>query len=301
MKNIEIPAGVAKEAEKTYIENYEQITKKTDRLFLLAGDQKTEHLNKDFYGPDIPEEVNDPEHLFQIASKGQSGAFVTQLGLIERYGKKYPDINYIVKLNVRTNIVPVDEKDPDTRILWGVKDILDFKKVSGLNICGVARTIYPGSETEQEMLRGFEQTVYPAHKNGLVAILFIYPRGKHIEYETDPDIIAGATGIGACLGADFVKIKSTKKVKDLKQAVGASGNTKVICAGGPKKDDKKFLQTLYEQIHIAGTSGVAVGRNVYQRTLPDAIAFTQAISEIIYKDKTTEEAIKIYEKNRETK
>ena len=238
MKKIEIPAGVPKEQEEEYIKNYEQITHKTNKLFLFAGDQKFEHLNKDFYGPNIPEEVNDPEHLFKIASKGHAGAFVTQLGLIERYGKKYPDINYIVKLNVKTNIVPIEEKDPDTRILWSIKNIVDFKKTSGLNICGFARTIYPGSQSEHESIRTFEQSVYPAHKHGLVAILFIYPRGQNVEYETAPDMVAGAAGIGACLGADFIKIKPPKKIKDFKQAIGAAGNTKIICAGGSKQEDQ---------------------------------------------------------------
>jgi len=298
MKSIEIPAGVPKETEKIYVKNYEQITKKTNRLFLFAGDQKFEHLNKDFYGPNIPEEVNDPEHLFKIASEGQIGAFVTQLGLIERYGKKYPNINYIVKLNAKTNIISQDLKDPDSRIMWNVEDVVDFKKISGLNICGIARTIYPGSEAEHEAIRYYEQSVYPAHKHGLIAILFLYPRGKNIEYETDPDLIAGIAGVGACLGADFVKIKTTKRIEDLKQAIGAAGNTGVICAGGSKKDEKKFLQTIYEQMHIAETSGVAVGRNVYQRTLQDAIAFTQAIAAVVYDDKSVEEALKIYDKNK---
>ena len=296
--NIEIPASVPQQMEKTYIHNYKHITHNTNRIFLFTGDQKFEHFNKDFYGPNIPKEVNDPEHLFKVASVGHVGGFVTQLGLIERYGKKYPNINYIVKLNTKTNLLSTDVKDPSSNIMWSVQDVLDFKKISGLNICGIARTIYPGSTYEHETIKSIEQAIYPAHKNGLVGILFVYPKGQYIEYETEPDMIAGAAAVGVSLGADIVKVKPTKKVEDLKQAVGAAGNTKVICAGGSKKDDQEFLQTIYEQIHHAGTSGVAVGRNIYQRTLTAAIAFTQAIAAIVYKDKTTDQAMKIYEKNK---
>ncbi len=55
-----------------------------DRLMLMAGDQKVEHLNNDFYGPEIAEDDGDPEHLFRIASRARIWVFATQMGLIAR-------------------------------------------------------------------------------------------------------------------------------------------------------------------------------------------------------------------------
>ena len=73
------------------------------RLFLFAGDQKIEHLNEDFLGKDIPEECALPDNLFNIASQSRVGVFATQFGLISRYGAAYKNINYVVKLNSKTN------------------------------------------------------------------------------------------------------------------------------------------------------------------------------------------------------
>ena len=57
MKNIVVPADVPINYEQIFIENYKTITKDTGRLMLFAADQKIEHLNKDFYGKNIPKEI----------------------------------------------------------------------------------------------------------------------------------------------------------------------------------------------------------------------------------------------------
>ena len=41
-------------------------------------------------------------------------------------------------------------------------------------------------------------------------MLWIYPRGKAVTAEKDPDLIAGAAGVALCLGADFVKVNPPK-------------------------------------------------------------------------------------------
>ncbi len=285
MENLVIPTDVPINYETVFIENYQTITKETGRLLLFSADQKIEHLNKDFYGKNIPKEVNDPEHLFKIAAEGEIGAFATQLGLISRYGKKYPNINYVAKLNSKTNIISKDKKDPISEQLWHVYDVIELKEISGLNICGVGYTVYLGSEHEGQMLEQAAQLVYEAHKYGLVTILWMYPRGKYVKNEKYENLIAGAAGVANCLGTDFAKInppEGKNSAELLQQATAAAGNTKLICAGGQKKDDKEFLKELYDQIHIGGTYGNAIGRNIFQRPLKEAIEFTKAISEIVY-------------------
>jgi fructose-bisphosphate aldolase/6-deoxy-5-ketofructose 1-phosphate synthase len=170
--------------------------------------------------------------------------------------------------------------DPISLAINSVEDVVKFKKQTKLKIVGVGYTVYIGSEYESEMLTQASKIVYEAHQNGLVVILWMYPRGKAVKNELDANIIAGAAGIGACLGADFVKINSPKG--DLKQAVCAAGRTKVICSGGKKVDDDKFLKNLKDQIKLAGISGCAVGRNIYQRTEKEAIKFCKKIDKIVF-------------------
>jgi len=53
---ISVPLDVPQDVKGTYIFNYQEITHKSGRLMLFAGDQKIEHLNDDFYGEGKPQE-----------------------------------------------------------------------------------------------------------------------------------------------------------------------------------------------------------------------------------------------------
>jgi len=294
-----VPADVPECQQNSYKEHYKKITRASGKLMLFACDQKIEHLNRDFFGQGIDLEDNDPEHLFKIASQGDIGAFATHLGLIARYGNCYKNINYIVKLNGKTDLVKTKQYDPLSRQLWTIEQVVAFKKNSGLSICGVGYTLYPGSEFESTMLQEVAQIVYDAHQHGLVTIIWVYPRGKAVEDETSPEIIAGAAGLAASLGADFVKLnmphetQSLSTIHALKIAVQAAGRTKVIMAGGSAQDPQQFLQELYEQINSAGTAGNATGRNIHQRSLKNAIAMTKAISALVFSNCSVDEAINL--------
>jgi fructose-bisphosphate aldolase/6-deoxy-5-ketofructose 1-phosphate synthase len=299
-EDVLVPLDVPPGKRNEYIDNYLKITKESGRLMLFAGDQKVEHLNKDFYGEGINPEDNDPEHLFRIAKKGRIGVFATQLGLIARYGMDYQDLPYLAKLNSKTHLVKTDQMDPVSRQLIEVDQVADFADDSGLDVLGVGYTIYLGSEHEAEMLREAASIVYRAHGQGLVTVLWIYPRGKAVKDEKDPHLIAGATGVAAALGSDFVKVNYPKKEgakseEIFKEAVAAAGRTKVVCAGGASRDPKSFLQQLHDQIHISGAAGNATGRNIHQKSLDEAARMCDAISAITLEDASVEEALRIYE------
>jgi len=301
---ITVPLGVPLEVEDIYVRNYQMITRETGRLMLFAGDQKVEHLNNDFYGENIHIDDANPEHLFKIATKAKIGVFATQLGLVSLYGRDYPDIPYLVKLNSKTNLIKTNQVDPISRQWIDIEQIIQFKKQSGLRIVGVGYTIYLGSEYESQMLREAAQVVYEAHQNGLITVLWIYPRGKAVKDEKDPHLIAGATGVGACLGSDFVKVnypkQQEKESKEIfKEAIMAAGRTKVLCAGGPSVDVKAFLQRLHDQIFISGAAGNATGRNIHQKSLKEAIRMCNAISAVTYKGMEAEEAMLIYKGKKE--
>lgn len=292
-----VPLDVPKNMRGEYIRNYIGITKGSGRLMLFAGDQKVEHLNDDFFGKGISEDDAEPEHLFRIAGKAKIGAFAAQLGLIARYGMDYPRVQYIVKLNSKTGLVQTKQMDPISSGCIDVEQVVEFKKNSGLGIAGVGYTIYLGSEYETDMLREAAQIVYEAHKHGLVAVLWIYPRGKAVKDEKDPHLIAGAAGVGACLGSDFVKVNYPGDAKMLKEAVLAAGRTKVICAGGPSADVRSFLQRLHEQIHIGGAAGNATGRNIHQKSLREAVRMCNAIYAITVEGRSVNDALRIYAKD----
>ena len=297
--DVHVPLDVGKSVRESYVNNYLSITAQSGRLMLFAGDQKVEHLNDDFHGKGIHPDDSDPEHLFRIASQGRIGVFATQLGLIARYGMDYPDIPYLVKLNSRTNLVKTAQAEPFSQQWVEVEQVVDLRDYSGLNIAAVGYTIYLGSEYEGEMLRQAAHIVYDAHTLGLVTVLWIYPRGKAVTDERNPHLIAGATGVAACLGSDFVKVNYPEKEgcepKELfKEAVRAAGRTKVVCAGGSSDDVESFLKRLYDQIYVSGAAGNATGRNIHQKSLGDAVGMCNAIYAITVEGKGVEEATRIY-------
>jgi fructose-bisphosphate aldolase/6-deoxy-5-ketofructose 1-phosphate synthase len=299
-----IPADVPKDKQALYCANMEKVTKGKDRLMLFAGDQKVEHLNDDFFGKadigNIPSDDNSPEHLFKIAREATIGCFAAQFGLISQYGRDYISVPYLVKLNSKSHLVKSQQRDPESTAWFSVQDALSLKRISGLDIVGIGFTVYVGSEFENGMLVDAARAVHDAHKEGQIAVLWMYPRGKAISDEKDPHIIAGAAGIGAALGADFCKVnypkpKEGSAAESFKEAVAAAGRTRVITAGGSSTDARKFLQTLHDQIFISGAKGSATGRNIHQKTLQEGIAMANAISSITYGEFSVDDAMKVYE------
>ncbi len=300
---LHIPLDVARDKEKQYHHNFDIATRGSGRLMLFAGDQKVEHLNKDFFGENISPEDANPEHLFQIASKAKIGVFASQLGLIARYGSDYAHVPYLVKINSKTNLLPKDKFDPYSPAWYSVQDVVDFQKQSKLNILGVGYTVYLGGEYETYHLREAAQVVKQAHEQGMLAIIWMYVRGKELKKsdEQDAAAIAGAAGVGACLGADFVKVypptatKTQTSAQLVQQAVKAAGRTRVVCIGGEQTIPLVFLQNLAEQLAVGGTGGSATGRNIHEKSLQDGIMLCDAISALVCEGKPIEEVVKIYQ------
>jgi len=296
---VRVPLDVPASARDTFIGNYRVLTSNIGRVMLMAGDQKVEHLNDDFFGPGISPDDANPEHLFQIASKARIGAFATHLGLIARYGADYPDIPYLVKLNGKTNLVKTGQRDPVSRQWHTMEQLARFREQSGLKIVGVGYTIYPGSEFEREMLTEASRIIFEAHQMGLVTVLWAYPRGQAVSDEHDPHLIAGAAGVAASLGTDVVKVNypATKEgdvAECFRETILAAGHTKVICAGGKGVKAEEFLTRLHDQIHISGAAGNATGRNIHQLPLEEAVRFCNAIYAVSVENKSVKQALAVY-------
>jgi class I fructose-bisphosphate aldolase len=296
---VRVPADVMPEARETYIDNYLAATRGTGRLMLFACDQKIEHLNADFVGEGIDPSDGDPEHLFQIGSQGVCGVLAGQRGLIAQYAADYPEINYLVKMNSKTNLVKTAQDDPYSPQLCDLDHVLNMRD-AGTNIVGIGYTIYLGSQYESTMLAEAGELIAQAHAEGLIVVLWIYPRGTAVADEKAPTLIAGAAGVALCLGADFVKVNPPHAEGEQTSAEGlavasrAAGRCGLVCAGGSKADPVAFLSQLHDQIHIGGACGNATGRNIHMRSLDEAVRLTKAISAITLADYSVEEAVKVF-------
>ncbi len=297
--DVRVPMDVPAAARDMYVDNYLKATRGTGRLMLFACDQKVEHMNKDFYGEGIDPADGKPEHLFQIGKDGVIGVLAGQRGLVAQYAADYPDINYLVKMNSKTNLVGTKQEDPYSPQLTDIEAVLQMRE-NGVNVVGLGYTIYLGSEYESTMMAEAGQLIAQAHENGLIVVLWIYPRGKAVTAEKDPDLIAGAAGVALCLGADFVKVNPPKPedgrtpAEALRVAADAAGRTGLVCAGGSTVDAETFLTQLHDQIHVGGACGNATGRNIHQRSLDEAVRLTKAISAITLADYSVVDALAVF-------
>jgi fructose-bisphosphate aldolase, class I len=227
------------------------------KSMLLAYDQGLEHgPSKDFDDRNV-----DPAFVMELASKGGFCGVIFQKGVAERYydGK----VPLIVKLNGKSSL-PGGEPIS--------KQVCSVEQAVSLGAKGVGYTIYLGSEHEPEMFAEFGKIQEEAHKRGVPAITWIYPRGKAVLSDTSKEMVAYAARTGLELGADAVKIKYTGDSASFHWAVRAAAGVKVFMSGGPKAPtDDDFLDQVKGVIQAGGT-GVAVGRNVWQNQDPLAMA-----------------------------
>ena len=305
MAKYHVPADVPDELIETFIDNMDAATCGTGKMNLFACDQKIEHLNDDFYdgGNTIPLTSNDPEHLFAIGQKcheqGTIGVLAGQLGLISHYARDYPEIPYLVKLNSKSHLVKTKQRDPISQALWDMDDVMSLVH-NGINVVGIGYTIYIGSEYEHEMLSEAAQFIRQAHELGMISVVWMYPRGNAVGDEKDTQLISGAAGVAACIGADFAKVnypaefEGMTRPESLAIASQAAGRTGIICSGGGSLPPEEFLQRLWDQMNTGNCRGAATGRNIHQKGTQDAVKMTAACHAIICESASVDEALKIY-------
>lgn len=305
MAKYNVPADVPDELIDTFIDNMDAATAGTGRMNLFACDQKIEHLNDDFYdgGKKIPLSSNDPRHLFEIGNQchqqGTIGVLAGQLGLIAQYAREYPEIPYLVKLNSKSHLVKTKQRDPVSQALWDMDDVMSLVH-NGINVVGIGYTIYIGSEYEHEMMSEAAQLIRQAHELGMISVVWMYPRGAAVTDEKDPQLISGAAGVAACIGADFAKVnypsefEGMSRSESLAIAVEAAGRTGIICSGGGTLPADEFLERLWQQMNIGNCRGAATGRNIHQKNTEDAVKMAAASHAIICQGASVEDAMAIY-------
>jgi len=144
-----------------------------------------------------------------------------------------------------------------------------------------------------------------AKANGLVAVVWSYPRGSDIskEGETAVDVVAYAAQIAAQLGAHVIKVKpptqhieqpEAKKAYEkagvaistlserVRHVVQSSfdGHRIVIFSGGATRENDEAIYEECRGIRDGGGFGSIIGRNSFQRPKPRALEFLSTVMKI---------------------
>jgi len=246
---------------------------------ILAYDHGLEHGPVDF--EPVPETM-DPETVFEVGTHDAVTAMAVQKGVAEAYYPSYEDdVTLLAKLNGTSNLWM---GEPDSSVNWSV----EYAEELGADAVGF--TVYAGSNHEVEMFEEFRRAQEAAREREMGVVMWSYPRGQGLKDDTSPDTIAYATRIGLELGADVAKVKYPGSREAMEWAVDAAGETKVVMSGGSKTSDEAFLSTV-EDAMAGGASGLAVGRNVFQRE--DPIGILDALEAVIFDGATAAEALEL--------
>jgi class I fructose-bisphosphate aldolase len=243
-----------------------------------------------------------PEYHAQLAFDAGISAFAAPLGMLEMIAHKYAsNLPLILKLNSANSLCQTTQNThPDQAFTANVKQALH------LGCVGVGMTIYPGSERCNAMLEKAREAIAQAHDFGLFSVVWAYPRNNKLDKisESSLDVVAYAAHLACLIGADIVKVKlPNANVNDpevaktyetcgfdyanltLKQRVSHviqsafCSSRIVLFSGGSSKNENDLLQEISE-IASGGGYGSIIGRNVFQRPLPEAKKILQKIIEI---------------------
>jgi len=253
---------------------------KNGRAMFLAYDQGLEHGPKDFNDKNY-----NPEYIIDIALRNKFTGLIFHKGLAEKYRENYSGkVPLIVKVNGKDNIAKAQaEEAPYSPLVCSV----DYAVKLGADAVGY--TLYVGSPLESEAMKDLRDVQEKARDYGLPVIGWMYPRGKYVPNDVDPNIVAYGARVGLELGCDLLKLKYTGSKDTFKKSVEMAGRAKVLCAGGLKSDLNTFLQQTRDILDV-GAAGVAVGRNVWQSDDPDKVS--KALEKIIFEDKPVQDALK---------
>jgi len=247
------------------------------RALILAYDHGLEHGPSDLLGN--PGE--DPEHIFELAEHDAVTALAVQKGLAERY---YAGRGRDVSLLLKCNGIGIYDGEPDTARTCSVEHALDI----GADVVGF--THYAGSEYEAGLTEQWAAFQEEARDAGVPTVMWAYPRGAYVDDDQDPDVIGHGARIALELGADMAKVKYPGEDR-IEDVVQLAGEMALVMSGGATVGPEEFLEVV-DTVMEGGFTGIAVGRNVWQRDDPGT--YLDALGRVIH-DRDLEAAKEVLE------
>lgn len=265
----------------------------TGRMVILPVDQGFEHGPARSFAANPP--AYDPMYHAQLAIDAGLNAYATPLGMMEAVADRVAgQIPLILKVN-SSNSWAVDK---DQAVTAGVEDALR------LGCAAIGFTIYPGSESFNELVEEVRELCVEAKSVGIPTVVWSYPRGGNLskDGETALDVSAYAAHLAALIGAHVIKVKlptahleqpeakkayeahgvdvstMAARVAHIMQATFAGRRIVVFSGGAAKGADSVYEDA--RAIRDGGGNGSIIGRNTFQRPREEALAMLDTIIRI---------------------
>jgi fructose-bisphosphate aldolase, class I len=261
----------------------------------LPYDQGLEHGPRDFFAN---EAASDPRYIVRLGLEGGFNGIVVQIGLAQKFFWEFAgELPLILKLNGKTDI-PSDAEalSPMTA---GVEEAVR------LGADAVGYTLYVGTPAQAVDFEQLRSVRRDAERLGVPLIVWAYPRGAAIEAKGGRDsfyAVDYAARVASELGADMVKLNFPHPERradvapdynaefSAQQAIDAvvrsANRSLVLISGGSKAGDEAMLEKARMSME-AGATGLIFGRNVWQRSHSDSLAFVAALRDLLAKYPTS--------------
>ncbi len=223
----------------------------------------------------------DMKHTVNAVANGGATAVLMHKGLVKHgYRAGGHDIGLILHLSASTDMGDTN----NSKVL-----VATVSEALKMGADAVSMHINLGAETEPEMLRDLGGLSRECEEWGMPLLVMAYPRGPKIKNSFDPELVAHGARAAAELGADIVKCSYTRDIDSFKEVVRGA-LVPVLIAGGPKMSSDLEMLTMVRDSIDAGGRGVSIGRNIFQHR--DVEGITRAITDIVLRDASIEEAMK---------
>ena len=226
--------------------------------------------------------LTDMRNAVNGVAEGGANAVLLHKGIViaghRGYGK---DIGLIIHLSASTSLGP----DPLNKVV-----VTQVEEAMRLGADAVSMHVNVGADTESEMLAALGTITMVCEHWGIPLLAMMYPRGKKVKNEHDPESVRHAARVGAELGADLIKTNYTGDPDTFKEVIRTCP-VPVIIAGGPKATTDEEVLTMVEDAIAVGASGVSIGRNIFQHEKPATI--TRAICQVVHEGVSAREAMEL--------
>ncbi len=226
--------------------------------------------------------LTDMKSVVNAVAEGGANAVLLHKGIViaghRGYGK---DIGLIIHLSASTSLGP----DPLNKVI-----VATVEEAIRLGADAVSMHVNVGAENEAEMLEALGMTTMVCEEWNMPLLAMMYPRGKKVKSEHDPEVVRHVARVGAELGADLIKTNYTGDPDSFKEVI-RSCPVPVIIAGGPKANTDAEVLEMVEDAISAGASGVSIGRNVFQHKSPTNM--TKALSKVVHEGVSANEAMEM--------
>ena len=254
--------------------------KRLRRIF--REDKKTVIVAMDHgMGMHVNPALDDTADKLKKIVAGGADAVLLSYGIAAKYADILGDVGVILRMDGGYSSLP-SEANGHPRLLFSIEDALK------LGADAVVVNGFPGTPSEQDCMKNVSDAVRQANVWGVPVMAEMLPGGFGKLVPQTVDNVRLATRTGCEYGAHIIKTTFVGDKDDFRQVIAASYQPVVILGGAAVKDLTSLFVCIEDAVSV-GAAGVAIGRNVWNHSDPEAVV--RALVNVVHNGVNADDAM----------